>query len=118
MHNYKELIVWQKARILVKDIYVLVANFPEDEKFGLSSQIKRTSVSIPSNIAEGAGRSSDKDFLRFLDIANGSAFELETQIQLALDLGFIRKKDLTNYLDNITEVQKLIYGFRSKLKMK
>ncbi len=79
MHNYKDLIVWQKARVLVKDVYSLVAIFPYDEKFGISSQMKRSVISISSNIAEGAGRSSDKDFMRFLDIANGSAFELESQ---------------------------------------
>lgn len=118
MHNYKELILWQKARILVKEIYLLIADFPEDEKFGLISQIKRSVISVPSNVAEGAGRSSDKDFLRFLDIANGSAFELETQIQLAYDLGFINENDLQNISDKLTEVQKLIYGFKSKLTNK
>jgi four helix bundle protein len=91
LHNFKDLIVWQKARILVKDIYNLVADFPEDEKFEITSQIKRATISISSNIAEGAGRNSDKDFIRFLDIANGSAFELETQLYLSFDLGFINK---------------------------
>lgn len=79
MHKYKELIVWQKSRLLVKDVYDLMNVLPEDEKFGLISQIKRAAVSMVSNIAEEAGRSSDKDFIRFLDIANGSAFELEAQ---------------------------------------
>ena len=69
MHNYKELIVWQKARVLVKDVYMLIANFPDDEKFGISSQMKRAAVSISSNIAEGAGRETNKDFIRFLNIA-------------------------------------------------
>ena len=115
MHNYKELIAWQKARILVKDVYLLIANFPDEEKFGITSQIKRAVISIPSNIAEGAGRSSNKEFLRFLDIANGSAFELETQIQLAFDLNFINKEVLENISDKIIEVEKLIYGFKNKL---
>ena len=115
MHNYKDLIVWQKARVLVKDIYNIIEIFPDDEKFGLNSQIKRASISIVSNIAEGAGRSSDKDFIRFLDIANGSSFEVETQLYLAFDLGFIKEEVLINLLEKITEVQKLIYGFRTKL---
>ncbi|MBK7107294.1 MAG: four helix bundle protein [Ignavibacteriae bacterium] len=116
MHNFKELIVWQKARFLVKDIYNLVSNFPIDEKFGLTSQIKRAVISISSNIAEGAGRDSDKDFIRFLDMANGSAFELETQLYLAFDLNFINKTDLENILGQVIEIEKLIYGFRNKLK--
>ena len=88
---------------------------PEDEKFGLISQIKRAAVSVVSNIAEGSGRSSDKDFIRFLDIANGSAFELEAQFYLSFDLDFIKEDILNNFLEKITEVQKLIYGFREKL---
>ena len=116
MHNFKELVVWQKSRSLVKDIYSLVVSFPDDEKFGISSQMKRATISIASNIAEGAGRGTDKDFIRFLDIANGSAFELETQLYLSFDLSFIDKNILTNYLEKITEVQKLIYGFKTRLK--
>lgn len=115
MHNFKELIVWQKARILVKDIYILTANFPNEEKFGLSSQIKRAVVSIASNIAEGAGRGSDKDFIRFLDMANGSAFELETQLYLSFDLEFIDEEKLNKVLKQLSEIQKLIYGFKTKL---
>ncbi|MFZ1288908.1 MAG: four helix bundle protein [Melioribacteraceae bacterium] len=115
MHNFKDLIVWQKARLLVKDIYNLVADFPEDEKFGIVSQIKRAVISIASNIAEGAARNSDKDFIRFLDIANGSAFELETQLYLAFDLGFINNLQLEKYIENVTEIEKMIYGFKNKL---
>lgn len=116
MHNFRDLIVWQKARFLVKDIYNLVSNFPIDEKFGLTSQIKRAVISISSNIAEGAGRDSDKDFIRFLDMANGSTFELETQLYLAFDLNFINKTDLEIILGQVIEIEKLIYGFRNKLK--
>jgi four helix bundle protein len=115
VHNYKELIVWQKARILVKDVYNLIANFPDDEKFGISSQMKRAAISISSNIAEGAGRSTEKDFMRFLDIANGSAFELESQFFLSFDLEFIEEEVLIEYCEKITEVQKMIYGFKSRL---
>ena len=115
MHNFKELIVWKKARVLVKDIYILIADFPNEEKFGLSSQIKRAVVSIASNIAEGAGRGSDKDFIRFLDMANGSAFELETQLYLSFDLQFIDEENLNKFLEQLSEIQKLIYGFKAKL---
>lgn len=77
--------------------------------------MKRAAVSVSSNISEGAGRSSNKDFIRFLDIANGSVFELETQLYLSHDLNFISEEILNNSLEKITEVQKLIYGFRTKL---
>lgn len=115
MHNFKELIVWQKSRELVKDIYILTEKFPNDEKFGLTSQIKRAAVSIASNIAEGSGRGSDKECVRFLDMANGSAFELETQLYLAFDLSFIDEDLLNKILEQVTEVQKLIYGFKTRL---
>ena len=116
MHNFKELIVWQKARKLVKDVYLTISLFPEDEKFGLISQIRRASVSIPANIAEGAGRNTDKDFGRFLDIANGSCFELETLLILAVDLDYLSKSKYDIILKDIEEIQKMIYGLRNKIK--
>jgi four helix bundle protein len=97
MHNFKELIVWQKSRTLVKEIYLTTTNLPVNEQFGLSSQMRRAVYSIPSNIAEGAGRGSYKDFARFLDMANGSCFELETQLFLCLDLNYIDEARV-NYL--------------------
>ena len=80
MHNFKELLVWQKARNFVKDIYTLTKNFPADEKFGLTQQIRRASISIPSNISEGHMRRSKKEYIQFLSIAQGSIAELETQL--------------------------------------
>ncbi len=80
MHNYKELKVWEKAINLSEKIYLFSSHLPIDEAFNLKSQIKRSAVSIPSNIAEGAGRGTEKDFVRFLNIANASSFELETQL--------------------------------------
>tara|TARA_B100000809_G_scaffold138551_1_gene136164 strand:+ start:31082 stop:31348 length:267 start_codon:yes stop_codon:yes gene_type:complete len=80
LKTYKELIVWQKSILLVKEIYALVISFPEDEKFGLTSQIKRAFVSIPSNIAEGWGRASRKNYIQFLRISRGSLYEVETQL--------------------------------------
>lgn len=116
MHNFKELKVWQKGRNFVKEIYITVSKFPPEERYALTSQMKRAVISIPSNIAEGAGRGTDKEFTRFLDIANGSAFELETQIYLAYDLEFINKKILNNLIENIEEIEKMIYGFKKKLE--
>ena len=83
MHNFKELKIWQKGRELVSEIYTLTKSLPKDEQYGLISQMRRAAISIPSNIAEGSGKGSDKEFCRFLDITNGSACELETQIYLA-----------------------------------
>lgn len=118
MHNYKELIFWQKARILVKEVFELTKSFPESEKYGITSQVQRSAISIPANIAEGAGRSSDKDFIRFLNIATGSAFELETEIILCLDLNFIDEQNCNIILPKIQEIQKMIYSFKNHFKVK
>jgi four helix bundle protein len=115
MHNFKELKIWQKGRNFVKEIYLTVSKFPPEERFALTSQMKRAVISIASNIAEGAGRETSKDFARFLDIANGSAFELETHIYLAFDLGFINEEILTNLIEKIEEIEKMIYGFKKRL---
>lgn len=117
MHKFKELIVWQKARILVKDIYILTESFPNSEKYGITSQIQRAVISIPANIAEGSGRGSNKDFSRFLDIAIASAFELETEIILGYDLTFMSEQNYTNILPKIQEVQKMLYAFQQQLKI-
>jgi len=116
MHNFKELKIWQKARGLVKDVYLIVKEMPDDEKFGLISQIRRASVSIPANIAEGAGRNTDADFGRFLDIANGSCFELETLLILAVDLDYLSKSKYDIIFNDIEEIQKMIYSLRNKMK--
>ncbi len=115
MHNFKELKVWQKGRSFVKEIYLASSKFPPEERYALTSQMKRAVVSIPSNIAEGAWRETAKEFARFLNIANGSAFELETQIYLAFDLEFINEEKLNNFLDKIEEIEKMIYGFKKRL---
>lgn len=115
MHNYKELIVWQKARILVKEVYLLTQTFLDVEKFGLSIQLRRAVVSINSNIAEGAGRSTSSDFMRFLDIANGSSFEVETQLLLSYDLGYINDVALQQIVPKVQDVQKLIFSFKKHL---
>ena len=89
MHDYFKLEVWKKSRALVKDIYSVASSLPNDETFGLISQMKRSSISIPSNIAEGAARSSTKEFIHFLYFALGSLSEVETQVMIAGKLGYI-----------------------------
>ena len=117
MHNYNNLQIWQQAMDLVEDIYKLTASFPTEEKFGLVSQMTRAAVSIPSNIAEGAGRNSDKDFAHFISIAIGSLYELNTQIVLSERLGYINQtqsQELQKKLDNL---QRKSVSFKSKLNI-
>lgn len=112
--TYKDLIVWQKALLLVETIYVLCKDLPIDENYGLSSQLKRCSVSIPSNIAEGWGRMTSKDYSRFLKIARGSLFELETQLLIALNLKLVSSIDSSNSL--IEEIGKMLNALIKKLE--
>ncbi|TRX72377.1 four helix bundle protein [Carboxylicivirga sp. M1479] len=114
-HNFKGLQIWQKGRVLVKDIYQLTSEFPKSELYGLVSQMRRASVSIPSNIAEGSGRKTSKEFSRFLEIAYSSALELETQLYLSFDLSFISESTLDEFLFKIEEVQKMISSFDNKI---
>jgi len=109
--NYKNLDVWKESRKLVSIVYSLAKNFPEEEKFGLTSQIKRAYISIPSNIAEGLGGNSKKETRQFVYIAKGSLYEVETQIYLALDLGFLQENQTEEIFNQITTVRKLIIGF-------
>jgi four helix bundle protein len=115
MHNFKNLKIWQKSRVLVKEVFLSTREFPAEEKFGLVSQILRSAYSIPSNIAEGSGRSSNKEFARFLDIALGSAFELETQLILASDIDYLSEDKLQEVQILLQEIQKMIYSFKMKL---
>jgi len=115
MHNLTQLKVWVKAIDLCTEVYDGLATFPSDEKFGLSSQIKRSVVSIASNIAEGAGRNSRKEFIYFLGIAKGSSYELQTQIIIAKRLRLMEEDRANLLCDQIVEVQKMIFGFLSKL---
>jgi four helix bundle protein len=115
MHDLNKLRIWVKSVELTKKVYRLTKTFPDDEKFGLISQIRRCSVSISSNIAEGAGRESVKEFKYFLSIANGSSFELYTQLIIALELNYIEKKDFEIIVDNIDEIQKMNFNLQRKL---
>jgi len=108
MKSYRDLIVWQKSMEMVTLTYKALKQFPNDEKFGLISQIKRSSISIPSNIAEGYGRNYTKDYIRFLNIARGSLYEMQTQLQVALNLNFMEEKDLEIIKSLSTEVEKML----------
>jgi four helix bundle protein len=116
MKNFKNLKVWQRGIDLVVNTYSKIEHFPKEELFGLTSQIKRSAISIPSNIAEGSGRGTDKDFNRFLDIALGSSFELETQLIIANRLKFLNDNDYSSLAKQLDEEQKMIIGLQKKLK--
>ncbi|MFT7157597.1 MAG: four helix bundle protein [Parvicella sp.] len=116
MHNYKELNIWKKSFEIAQDIYLISQDFPQNENYGLTSQIRRCAVSVPSNIAEGSSRKSDKDFCRFLEIALGSSFELQTQLELAIVVLKINNQNIDKVLNNINENQKMIRGFIMKLR--
>jgi four helix bundle protein len=118
MNNFKELVVWKKSIELTKMVYLLTANFPDKEKFGLTSQTQRSAVSIPSNIAEGAGRDSINEFNHFLSIAKASSYELETQLILARELGYTNEEDLKPLMELINEIQKMLTGLKKSLKEK
>lgn len=112
IHNFRKLDVWQYSMNLVKTVYNLLSEVPSDERFGLKSQIARCSVSIPSNIAEGSGRSTNKDFANFLSISLGSCYELETQLILINEIFNI---DCEDVIKECQHVQKMIFGFKNKL---
>jgi len=116
MRNYRELIVWQKAHQTTLMVYRITAMFPKDELYGLTSQIRRASASIPANIAEGSGRESEAEFGRFLQIAAGSASELDYHLLLAHDLKFINEVDYVAVTDILTEVRKMLTALLKRLK--
>ncbi len=115
IESFKDLIVWQKAFFLAKEIYRITGQMPSEEKFGITSQIRRSVVSIPSNIAEGYGRRRLKEYDRFLSIALGSLNELETQLLLIHDLGYINNESANECLPVIEEVGRLLGGLIKKL---
>jgi len=115
--SYKDLLIWQKGIKITNDVYALVMSFPNEELYALTSQIKRSTVSIPSNIAEGFGRNSTKSYLHFLKISRGSLFELETQLIIAKNQNFIKNDDLFDTIMNhIFEESKMINSYINKLE--
>jgi four helix bundle protein len=108
--SYKDLVAWQKSMDLVTAAYRATAGFPRDELFGLTSQLRRAAVSIPSNIAEGQGRLSEKEFRYFLGQARGSLMEVETQLQIAENLGYLQKEQTSSLLQSCAEVGRILNG--------
>ena len=115
MHNFKELKVWQESMALAKEVYIATKTFPSEEKFGIISQLNRCSISIPSNIAEGAGRNSEKEFNHFLAIALGSCFELETQLLLSNEFNYITKEQTQLLTERVSTVQKMLNGLKKSI---
>ena len=115
LRSYRELIAWQKAVDLVTEIYSITKEFPRDEIYGLTSQLRRSAVSVPSNIAEGQGRATKGEFIQFLCHARGSLFELETQIVIARKLGYIAPETESQVASRITEVARILNGLLTSL---
>ena len=116
LQTHKDLKVWQESRNLVKAIYKLTSTFPKEEIYSLTQQIKRSVVSIPSNIAEGAARESNKEYIHFLYIALGSVAELETQLQISFDLEFINRESLNDITSKLEEIARMLSGLISHRK--
>ena len=112
--SYEDLIVWQKAVAFAEEVYRLQRTLPKEERFGVGDQLRRAAVSVPSNIAEGFGRESSKDFMHFLTVARGSLYETRTQLRIASDLGLL--KDISSVEALSLEVGRLLNAFISKLR--
>ncbi len=115
IETFRDLIVWQKSMLLVTNLYAVTKRFPKDEVYGLTSQLRRCAVSVPSNIAEGFGRNSTVDYIRFLRIASGSIYELQTQIEIAENLEYIDSQDFDRINVDVTEIAKMLSGMINKL---
>jgi four helix bundle protein len=113
--SYRDLLIWQKGMALAKQVYAMTRAFPGDERFGLTAQKRRAVVSVPSNIAEGQARRGRKEFVQFLSHAEGSLAELDTQLALAVELGYCRPSDAQGSVATIAELQKMIAPLRGKL---
>jgi four helix bundle protein len=115
VRSYRDLVVWQKLMVLVKDVYRLSGVLPADERFGLTSQMRRCAVSIPSNIAEGYGRQSTTDYVRFLKIATGSLYELQTQVDIAAMLEYLGENESSQLRNNAQEIERMLTSLSRKV---
>ena len=115
IQSYRDLVVWQRAMELVEEVYHVVRKLPSEERYALSEQMRRAAVSIPSNIAEGYARLAPKDYSRFLVIARGSAFELQTQLEICVRLDYMRDEDINNANRLCEEVSKMLHAILAKL---
>lgn len=118
MRPHEQLDVWKKSVDFSVDVYKMTEKFPKDERFGLISQIRRASVSVAANIAEGAGRRSDKEFLNFLSMAQGSASEVETELLIACKLGYLTEADFQTLMQRMDEIGRMITGLCSHIRGK
>ena len=116
MHKLDDLRIWHKAIDIATEVYKATANFPKEEKYGLTSQIRRSAVSVPSNIAEGAGRNGEGEFCHFLGISNGSSYELQTQLIISNRLELINDKIVEPLLKSIDEIQKMNYKLQASMR--
>jgi four helix bundle protein len=116
MSTYRELLIWQKSMALVTEVYSLTNKFPKEEIYGLSSQLRRCAISIPSNIAEGFGRDGLKDYLKFLNIAYASLFELQTQLEISFNLSFTNQIEFQEIYNNSKEIERMLSSFIRKIK--
>ena len=114
--SYRDLIVWQKSIYLVRNVYILTQKLPKEELYRLTNQMRRCAVSIPSNIAEGYGRNSTGDYKRFLQIAVGSLYELQTQIEISFQLKYLDENNLNSIISLCTEIDKILYSLIQKIK--
>ena len=115
VQNYKDLVVWQKGIALAKAVYQFTSKFPSEERFGLVAQMRRAAVSIPSNIAEGRARHTTGEFIQFISHAEGSTAELETQLILSVELGFMVREQTTNEFTLLDDIRRMLNGLRRKL---
>jgi four helix bundle protein len=113
--GYRDLIVWQKGIALVKKVYEITATFPAEEKFGLMSQMRRASVSVPSNVAEGQARKSTREFVQFISNAEGSLAELDTQMVVAVELNFVKTSEAAAIAAQLDELRRMLNSLRRKL---
>lgn len=118
VQSYKELILWQKSMLAVNQVYSVVKKLPKEELYGLTLQIRRSAVSIPSNIAEGQTRNHTNEFIQFLSIANGSRAELETQLILCIQLGYLHEEEIKEILGSLAEIGKMIHKLIFRLSNK
>ena len=118
IRTYRDLVVWQKSMVLVTEVYKLSKSFPKDEVYGLTSQMRRCTVSIPSNIAEGYGRNSTSDYVRFLRVATGSLYELQTQLEISFNLRYLNEVVFERMYESSREVERMLSSLIRKVSTK
>lgn len=116
MSHFRTLLIWQKSMILVTTVYQTTKSFPKEDLFGLTSQLRRCSISIPSNIAEGSGRESNKEYVRFLNISVGSLFELQTQLEIAKNIDYLTQEQFNKQYEDSRELERMLISFIKKVK--